>query len=479
MEARGETLEHSRDGSGLEWGPLAQEFRLTLESGRREEWLGPLYSSEESENGSRHWAVMPPMFVRESNPSVELERYDIVYPVLTYSRFGSEYRWQVLQLFAFSGGQTPGEEEAKRRFTLFPLFFYQRSTSQPTNNYTALVPLYGTMRNHLFRDEVKFVLMPLYVQTTKGSMVTDNYLLPFFHRRHGGGFDGWQFWPVAGRETKAITYKTNNLDEAELVPGHHKTFYAWPIVHRHRSGIGSKNPETNTVVFPLFSHLRSPNRDQSQYLFPFFTYIDDREKRYREWGFPWPLVDFARGEGKTGNRVWPLYSRVHSASADSDFLLWPLYMHKGVHTEQYSRDRSRVLFFLWSDTHEKNLLAKTDRRRRDLWPLFTHKRDYNGNQRLQVLAPLEPFVPNIRGIERGWSPIWSLYRDEQHAREGRRSQSLFWNLWRRETGPEESRTSFLFGAVRTVKTAEGRRWGLFRRPNSPSNGAPAKVESSK
>jgi hypothetical protein len=278
---------------------------------------------------------------------------------------------------------------------------------------------------------------------------------------------------VVGRESKAITYKTNNLDEAELIPGHEKGFVAWPFLHRQRTGLGTTNAQTNTVFFPLFALQRSPSRDQSQYLFPFFTYIDDREKRYREWGFPWPLVDFARGEGKTGNRVWPLYSRVHNAAADSDFLLWPLYMHKGVHSEQYARDRSRVLFFLWSDVREKNVLAKTERRRRDLWPLFTHKHDYNGDERLQILAPLEPLVPNIRGIERGWSPIWSLYRDETNAKAGTRSQSLLWNLWRRDVNQERTRTSFLFGAVKTDKTSEGRRWGFFRRPSSPTNAVPA------
>lgn len=471
--AIGRASTNSTAPASLEWGPLAHSFGLTLEPGRREEWLGPLYSTEDTGNGSHFLSIVPPLFVRETNPSVELERYDILYPALTYSSFGTEYRWQLFQLFAFSGGHSIGEDESKRRFTLFPFFFYQRSSTQPTNNYTALVPLYGTMRNHLFRDEVRFVLMPLYVHTRKGQMETDNYLLPFFHHRHGGGYDGWQFWPVVGNETKALTYRTNNLEEAELIPGHQKRFLFWPIFHQHRTGLGGPNPETNTVVFPLFAHQRSPNRDQSQYLIPFFTVIDDREKKYKEWGFPWPLVDFARGEGKTGNRVWPLFSEVRSPSAESRFYLWPLFMQKGVHSEQYARTRSRVLFFLWSDVREENRVAKTERRRRDLWPLFTHKHDYNGNERLQILAPLEPFVPNVRGVERGWSPVWSLYRDEHNAKEGTRSQSFLWNLWRRESEPGASRTSFLFGAVKTERTEAGRRWGLFRRGNLPSAGPTA------
>lgn len=449
--------------AALEFGPLAHRFRLTLEPGDREEWLGPLYAAEATENGSSHLSLAPPLFVREINPSLELDRFDVLYPLVTWSRHGSEYRFQLLQLLAWSGGQTPGDEEEKKRLTLFPFFFSQRSTANPSNNYTALVPFYGTMKNHLFRDEVRFVLMPLYVQSRKGGVITDNYLAPFIHRRYGTGHDGWQVWPLVGHETKGITYKTNNLDEAVLVPGHEKTFALWPIWHRQRLGLGGANPQTNTLLFPLIVHQRSPNRDQSQYLFPLVTYIHDRGRQYREWGFPWPLVGFARGEGKTANRIWPFYSHGSSASAESDFILWPLYMHKGVRSEAYTRDRSRVLFFLWSDTREKNIVGKTERRRRDLWPLFTHKKDYSGNERLQVLAPLEPLVPNNRGIERGWSPVWSIYRSENNPKAGIRSQSLLWNLWRREVSTNGTRSSFLFGAVKTDTSHSGRDWSFFRR----------------
>ena len=39
--------------------------------------------------------------------------------------------------------------------------------------------------------------------------------------------------------------------------------------------------------------------------------------KYREWDAPWPLIVFARGEGKTTTRVWPLYSRAHNATLES------------------------------------------------------------------------------------------------------------------------------------------------------------------
>ena len=77
-------------------------------------------------------------------------------------------------------------------------------------------------------------------------------------------------------------------------------------------------------------------------LCPFFTWIDEREKKYHEWQGPWPFVIFARGEGKTTTRVWPLFSQSQNDQQESDSCLWPLYRYKALHAdplEQNARQR--------------------------------------------------------------------------------------------------------------------------------------------
>ena len=82
-------------------------------------------------------------------------------------------------------------------------------------------------------------------------------------------------------------------------------------------------------------------------LWPFFTWIDDREKKYREWQGPWPFVIFARGEGKTTSRVWPLFSRSHNDTLESDSYLWPLYRYKRAACRPAGLTRrTRILFYL-------------------------------------------------------------------------------------------------------------------------------------
>jgi hypothetical protein len=98
-----------------------------------------------------------------------------------------------------------------------------------------------------------------------------------------------------------------------------------------------------------------------------------------------------------------------------------------------------------------------------MWPFFTWHHDFNGNERLQVFAPIEPAVPDNRGIERNWSPLWSVWRAETNAKTGAASQSLLWNLYRRDTAPAQKKCSLLFGLFQ-YQCDDGRsrtRWFYF------------------
>jgi len=474
------------------FGPLFHEFKLTLEPGHRTEVLSPLYYEQEIEeenNLTRLWAV-PPLFSYTLNKDLDYEIFDFLWKGITYNRHGTEYRFQLIQLFSFSGGQTQSETNVSR-FTLFPFYFQQRSKI-PEKNYTALVPIYGRIRERLFRDDIKFVLFPIYGQSRKRDVVTDNYLYPFFHLRHGDGLKGWQFWPLFGHEHKEPTSRTNHWGDMETVGGHDKLFTLWPIFLNQRTGLGTTNQAHHQAVLPLYSYLRSPQRDSTSYLWPLgVTHTVDRQKRFNEWGAPWPLVVFTRGEGKNVSRIWPLFSQARNASQTSGWYLWPVYKYNRLHSDPLDRERTRILFFLYSDTSMKNTETGQRQRLIDLWPLFTARRELDGRRRLQILAPLEPFLPNNTSVERDLSPLWSLWRSEKNPKTGATSQSLLWNLYRwEETGDAKHATrntqhgaandrsiprselpvlrskkcSLLFGLFQYQSGPDGRRWRVFYVP---------------
>jgi hypothetical protein len=251
----------------------------------------------------------------------------------------------------------------------------------------------------------------------------------------------------------------------------------WPLFFSHHTGIGTANPQVQRVLLPFYSLLRSPNRDSSTYLW-LYTVTNDREKKYREIGTPWPLIVFARGEGKTMNRVWPLFGHARNPILQSDFLAWPLYKYNRTHSPPLDRERTRVLFFLYSDLIERNEETGTALERTDLWPLFTARRDHQGNERLQILALLEPFLSNNKSIERNYSPLWSVWRSERNGSTGARSSSLLWNLYRYDRTPEAKKCSLLFGLFRYQSSPAGKQLRLFYVPVFNSQRSPAVAERS-
>ena len=441
-------------------GPLFSRFTLTLDSGSRTEAVGPFFYNQKKDS-EKIWGV-PPLFSFDTDSAVESHEDDLLYPVLTYRRFGTEYRWQLGQLLAFAGGQDPRDFPV-RRFTLFPVYFQQRSPD-PKENYTALVPFYGHLQNRLFRDEIFFVLFPIYSETRKRDVVTDNYFFPIFDLRHGDGLHGWQLWPLVGTEHKDVTAQTNGFGEVETIAGHDKFFALWPIHFYQNTGIGTDDPAKFRADLPFYSMLRSPKRDSTSILWPFFTWVDDRGEKYHEWEGPYPFVVVARGTGKTVTRAWPLFSQAHNDTLESDYYLWPLYRYDHLHADALDDRRTRVLFYLFVNVAEKNVETDTLRHRVDMWPLFTYHRDFDGDRRLQILAPIEPMLPGNRGVECNWSPLWSLWRSEGSVKLGTTSQSLLWNFYRYNTAPTSKKCSLIFGLFQYQSDSKGKCMRLFYIP---------------
>lgn len=439
-------------------GPLLTRFPLTLDEGHRTEAVGPLFYKQVKDS-EKTWAV-PPLFSYTRDKIADAEEFDLAYPLMTYDRFGSEYRWQLFQLLSLAGGQNQ-KETAQNRFTIFPFYFQQRSPD-PDLNYTALFPIYGHLKNRLFRSEIDFALWPLFVKTVRsGDVTTCNYLYPFFHLRYGDGLRGWQFWPIVGHEHKEVTTRTNEWNEVETIPGHDKRFVLWPFFFDETRETGTDNPEKYQALLPFYSCLRSPRRDSTSYLWPLgVTVTDDRGQKYHEVDAPWPFVVFANGEGKTTSRIWPFFSRANNTNLESNFYLWPLYKYRRVHAGALDRERTRILFFLYSDTTEKNTETGAARHRTDLLPFFTRQQDFNGNRRLQLFAPLEPILPASKSIERDYSPLWSVWRSEDNPKTGATSESLLWNLYRRDATPTAKKCSILFGLFKYQSDEKDRRLRL-------------------
>jgi len=472
-------------------GPLYCRFPLTLETGVRTEILGPLWSRQEvwpeppaepadepanppAATTVQEAAVtlaLAPLFSSVRRPAVDAFSWDFLYPLLTYDRYGREHRLQLAQLVTLSGGQSQDGVNA-RTTSVFP-FFYARRSEDPTRDYTAFWPVYGRIEQRLLRDEIRFVLWPLYVQTRKQDVVTDNYVVPIVHRRQGDGLRGWQVWPLAGHETKTPRLRTNDLGFVETVPGHDKLFALWPFFFTHHTGLGTTNATHQRVFLPFYSLLESPAKDSRTYLWPLGpTWLDDRAGQYRQWAAPWPFIVFARGKGKHTDRVFPLFSHSRIRDTETWSCLWPLYWHRAVRSESGSSDRTRVGLVLYTDTHEQRSGQAIETHRTGLWPLFIAHRDREGNERFQFPAPVETILGDNPSVRRNWSPLWAVWRAEKNRRTGASSQSFLWNLYRRDATSQSTKCSLLFGLLQYESGPDGSGWHLLPRRRG-ARGEPA------
>ena len=78
-------------GNAVHAGLFFDHFPLTLDSGQRTEAVGPFFYDQQKDS-EMTWAV-PPLFSQDTDPAVESREDDVLYPILTYERYGKEYRW--------------------------------------------------------------------------------------------------------------------------------------------------------------------------------------------------------------------------------------------------------------------------------------------------------------------------------------------------------------------------------------------------
>jgi hypothetical protein len=461
--AYGATVIEVAPENPIQAGPVFTEFPTVWESGQKTEILGPLAMWERTAD-ERNWGLYPLMSY-QSAPIVEVEELDFLYPLFTWRKQGSESRWQFLQFLNFAGASYQSEDPVVRR-TVFPIFFQQKSRSG-TNDYIAVLPFYGHARNRMFRDEFDFYMFPLYLKSRKGELVTKNYVMPFVHTRHGPGWDGWQVWPLFGWERKETGWTTNHLGDRVVSPGGGKVFALWPLFFDEKLRLGTPQATTNFAVLPFYSRQRGTNLHQTSILWPFFSRTEDRSKGFVEWGAPWPFVGWADSTNKMSRRFFPFYGVAKAPGVESRLVMWPFYTHRKAEDGSMRRDRWRVAFFLYDDVR---LQSKTDgrfRRERALWPFFVWKRDLEGRERLQVLELLETLFRNRDSVQRNYAPLWALYRSEHNPNTGQSSQSVLWNLHRRDVSPSGVRTSSLFGLIQTLRGEDERlHWRWIWLPNS-------------
>ncbi len=414
---------------GFNLGPLLDiETNKTKET-QEVEALGPFISSKKSD--TRFEYGFHPLFYVVEDEEKDSTEFDFIYPLATYDRRGNDRRFQFLFYIFFYETVETRSGFQENEFHLFP-FLFGKNAEDRNNSYLAFFPVYGNLKNKFSRDEINFLFFPLFLRTKKNEAINYTFLWPFFGYYTGGGQKGFRFWPLFGYRKKEGSFE--------------EKFALWPIfASKNRIFYGE---ETRSLsILPFYSIVESSERTQTTYLWPFFNHLVDKRRGIERWDVPWPLINFTRSEegrqgGKEETRIFPFFASEQEGKDEEGFILWPLYRYSTATFEDYRRKRNTILFFLYSDIKEEPVIeGGRSGRRIDSWPLFSYKRDREGNLSFNFLSILEPFLAYNEGIERNYSSFWRFFQWKGYSN-GRRTSSFLWNMFKTESGKEGIKIDF-------------------------------------
>jgi hypothetical protein len=367
--------------------------------------LGPIV--EHIDGKSYQFDAVRPFFSREVDGRGRLA-LDYLWPVGSTRIWEDKSDWRFLVFY----GHDDNRFDPTSAYYVWCLPFLFFGKNREGDDYGAVFPLGGKIENFMGRDEMSFVLFPLYAHSRLNDLETDHYLWPLISRTTGDGVKVGRFFPFYGYSTKTNIYE--------------KSFVMWPIWSQMRDLRPGKEGK-GYMVFPLFGYARRPNEQTWMAVPPLFRY--SKTKYGSEGACPWPIVQWSSGP-RDRLYIWPFYG---SGGTDKDtltFWLWPIAWKGFTITEKGRRDRFRV-FPIYDQQSRRSFsggVTNLTARYVSVWPVVAY--DRQGSNTLVRIPDLWPFL-GTPPVKRNLTPLWTLY-SRQRSPMGTNGQ-LLWGLARWKT----------------------------------------------
>jgi len=386
---------------------------------------------------------LAPLVVYEEEPRTESTRLELFGPLFRWERAGAEMGFTLAPLWDWRQGPDRREAyflyplgrylqtEAATRFNLapwgtvreelpagaqafqfFPVFWGRTAAGEP---YGGVFPLYGVFKERFGREEIRFVLWPLFSTSRGEGSRHYKVLWPFFSYSTGRE-EAFTVWPFYGRIIKA---------------GEYEKYYAlWPFIHRQRLNLDTDTPRTLEAYLPFYLEDAKPGRRLVGYGYPFFSHYTQEEGHYEQWDTPWPLVVRGEGENFRVRAYRPFYYRREKGTEQETHILWPLYAHL---REEEAGSLEIFRRYLALSMYHLRVQASGDwEEKHRMWPLFYYTGAPGVRQaHLPEVLPLDD--PGWARLFGPWVYLWSREESGGCVR-GR----ALWGLYRWEAGPEYS-----------------------------------------
>jgi len=334
-----------------------------------------------------------PVFSMKKDDSADLTVVDILYPLIKYKKQGVDEK---LRVFPIMKDETADifPDKTRTAHDHFPLYWGRSEDGVP---YGGVFPLYGTVKKRFGKDDIMFLLWPLYSRTVEDSAVSHTVMWPVFNTTSSD--DGWglRVFPLWGHE--------------ETTGKNYKTFILFPLVTFSGKYLDTQSPMTETMIIPFYVNRRTPHSYSTSYLWPFFTVSRNEETNYRKVDAPWPFVSVARSDTLSLFQIAPFYrNRVKTDKDSIDermYVFYPIYSHDRFTSPDKTENTYR---FMLIDKYARTTYPDGSD---DLWvylfPLYDRRKWKTGEDTTVVLYPL-PLYDD--GFKRNYLPLFEVFRHE-------------------------------------------------------------------
>ena len=346
------------------------------------------------------FSAFRPLYYSDENET------DLLYPL---GRFTSERR-RFIPLFIRA-------DEEDREHVNALLFFSGRYEDE---RYGGFFPLYGTFSHRFGYDRIRFVLWPLYSETTNSGIDAYSVLWPVFRYSPGREF---QIFPLYGYE-KTLNYRHD--------------FALWPFIHFRRGA------QHINAVLPFFYHSSGDTYWNIAVLWPLFTYSRDTSPELTSANFPWPLLRTASGAYEE-LKIFPFYwSRTQGDAYRMKIILWPLYKHDVSFSPDAGVREERTTVLLFNRKSTRVSQGDADSEQLTVWPLW--HRHVHDDRTLWYFPWIIPIHDD--GFRRNWLPLLTLASGETSPELS--EVSVLWRtfLYRNSDSCSSFSLSFLFSYER-------------------------------
>lgn len=416
--------------------------------------LGPFFETATDDNGAS-MVAMRPFYSRETASPTDptsKSKTDVLWPLGTYSTRNNRFYWRALLFYGTGTMDDPTSPGDPYRFRLFPFFFVGKTSGG--DDYGAIFPLGGKLRDFFFYDELDFCLFPIYAKGKTKSTEMTTYLWPFYLKREGENFSQRRFFPFYG--TKERLHYGRLMAKSE--------FIAWPFWTSFNVTDTSDGSSIGDgfVFWPFYGYSDTKSDSENTrikmrtFLPPFFLFAGDG-KDYEKVFAPWPFYRHISEGNHIENHYWPFYGSNQrkgvkdSKTIDSttEYYLWPLFRATSVNTDDKIRENyyhAPLPFYF----HHSRIISKKDGDERSvysrLWPLFSYRNSPSGTH---FRFPEFSLWSKSEAIERNWAPLWSLYTFREKE-DGAYLNDLLWGFlsWGRNDRGERTFSLFWIPILR-------------------------------